>query len=298
MPFRHRAENAAIRATMAALSLLSDRRRGSLGRFAARAYFRAGKSRRDIAFRNLALAFPDWTAAQIEAAALKCAESFGTVLFDFLAATRLSREELLSAVRMDGADRYRAAAERGKGVFLLSAHFGNWEIGALAAGLLEKPIASVVRPLDNPYLDAELQALRGRFGNRTIAKKKAAREILREIRRGETVAILIDQNVLAREAVFVPFFGRLAATSPALAQFQLKTDAAVVPVFCRPQGEGRYRLGFEEPILLGDLPEPSRTVEALTALYTRVTERVVRAEPHLWLWMHNRWRTRPPETPA
>lgn len=298
MPFRHRAENAAIRATMAALSLLSDRQRGSLGRFAARVYFRAGKSRREIALRNLALAFPDWTAGQIEVTARKCAESFGSVLFDFLAATRLSREELLSAVRMDGADRYRASVERGKGVFLLSAHFGNWEIGALAAGLLGKPIASVVRPLDNPYLDAELQSLRGKFGNRTIAKKKAAREILREVRRGETVAILIDQNVLAREAVFVPFFGRLAATSPALAHFHLKTDAAVVPVFCRPQGEGRYRLGFEEPILLGDLPERSRTVEGLTALYTDVTERVVRAEPHLWLWMHNRWRTRPPEAPA
>jgi KDO2-lipid IV(A) lauroyltransferase len=92
----------------------------------------------------------------------------------------------------------------------------------------------------------------------------------------------------------VPFFGRLAATSPALALFQLKTDAAVVPVFCRPKGDGRYRLGFEEPILLSDLPEERRNVESLTALYTNVTERVVRAEPHLWLWMHNRWRTRPP----
>jgi KDO2-lipid IV(A) lauroyltransferase len=294
MSFRHRLESGAIRGTIGLLSLLSERERAALGRFAARLYFRIGRSRREIALGNLALAFPDWSAERIKTTAVKCAESFGTVLFDFLAATRLSRKDLLSKVEMTGADRYRESVERGKGVFLLSAHFGNWEIGALAAGLLGKPIASVVRPLDNPYLEAELDALRGRFSNRTIAKKRAAREILREIRAGETVAILIDQNVLAREAVFVPFFGRAAATSPSLALFHLKTDAAVVPVFCRPLGQGRYRLGFEEPIVLSDLPEERRTVESLTALYTNVTERVVRAEPHLWLWMHNRWRTRPP----
>ncbi len=294
MSFRHRIESGAVRGTMGLLSLLSERERGALGRFAARSYFRVGKSRREIALRNLARAFPDWSAERVETTAVKCAESFGTVLFDFLAATRLSREQLLAVVEMSGDEHYRSSVRRGKGVFLLSAHFGNWEIGALAAGLLARPIASVVRPLDNPYLEAELEALRGKFDNRTIAKKRAAREILREIRDGETVAILIDQNVLAREAVFVPFFGRPAATSPALALFQLKTDAAVVPVFCRPLGDGRYRLGFEKPIVLADLRQEDRTVESLTALYTNVTEKVVRAEPHLWLWMHNRWRTRPP----
>ncbi len=294
MAIRHRLESAAVHGTIGLLSVLSRRQRAALGRFAARSYFRIGRSRREIALRNLAAAFPDRTPAEIEAIASACAENFGSVLFDFLAATRLSRERLLESVEITGGEHYLSSVARGNGVFLLSAHFGNWEIGALAAGLLARPIASVVRPLDNPYLEAALGRLRGRFSNRTIAKKRAAREILKEVRAGETVAILIDQNVLAREAVFVPFFGRAAATSPALALFQLKTDAAVVPVFCRPLGEGRYRLGFEEPILLDRLPSEDRSVEPLTALYTRVTERVVRAEPHLWLWMHNRWRTRPP----
>jgi Kdo2-lipid IVA lauroyltransferase/acyltransferase len=293
MSFRHRVESAAVRGTMGMLSLLSEKGRSALGRMTARGYLRIGRRRRQIALRNLALAFPDWIRAEIEATAVRCAENFGTVLFDFLAATRLSREQLLAGVETVGAEHYLASVARGKGVFLLSAHFGNWEIGALAAGLLARPIASVVRPLDNPYLETELARLRGRFSNRTIAKKQAAREILRELRAGETIAILIDQNVLAREAVFVPFFGRLAATSPALALFQLKTDAAVVPVFCRPLGEGRYRLGFEAPIVASELSTAQRTVESLTARYTEVTERVVRAEPHLWLWMHNRWRTRP-----
>ena len=294
MSVREAAEHAAVRGAMGALSLLPGDARSRLARAAGRLYFRIGARRRAIALDNLRRAFPDRPEEDLAGIAKRCAESFGGVFFDFLAATKLSREALRAAVEIEGEEHYLSAARRGRGVFLLSAHFGNWEIGALAAGLLRGPIASVVRPLDNPRLEQELARLRGKFGNRTIGKKHAAREILREMRRGETVAILIDQNVLAREAVFVPFFGRLAATSPALALLQKKTDAAVVPVFCRPRGGGRYVLRFEEPIALPDLPEPERTVEALTARYTRVTEDAVRAEPSLWLWMHNRWRTRPP----
>ena len=294
MSFRHRAEHAAVRGTMAALMVLSDGARARLGRAAARLYLRAGRRRREIARENLRRAMPDLEAARVEETVRRCAENFGTVFFDFLAAARLEREDLLRRVAMEGSDHYLRALERGRGVFLLSAHFGNWEIGALAAGLLAQPIASVVRPLDNPCLEQDLARQRGIFGNRIIAKNNAAREVLREMRAGGTVAILIDQNVLAREAVFVPFFGRLAATSPALARFQIKTDAAVVPVFCRPRGEGRYALKFEPAILLAGLPETERTVEGLTARYTRIVEEAVRAEPSLWLWMHNRWRTRPP----
>jgi len=293
MSFRHRIEHAAVRVAIGGLSLLSDDGRSRLARSIARLYFRAGKRRRTIAIENLRRAFPDLAPSQAEVIARRCAENFGAVFFDFLAATRLSRDALAAAVEIEGASHYRESVARGKGVFLLSAHFGNWEIGALAAGLLGAPIASVVRPLDNPLLDADLGRLRGKFGNRTIGKKHAAREILREMRAGGTVAILIDQNVLAREAVFVPFFGRLAATSSALGLLQKKTDAAVVPVFCRPRGSGRYVLRFEPPIVVGALPEADRSVEALTARYTRVTEDAVRAEPDLWLWMHNRWRTRP-----
>jgi Kdo2-lipid IVA lauroyltransferase/acyltransferase len=294
MKMRHRIERAAVRGAIGALSLSSDAFRFKLARAAARLYFRLGRRRRTIAIENLRRAFPDLEPKQAVAVARRCAENFGSVFFDFLAASRLSREELSAAVEIEGKDRYLGAVARGKGVFLLSAHFGNWEIGALAAGLLASPIASVVRPLDNPLLDLDLSRLRGKFGNRTIGKKHAAREILREMRAGGTVAILIDQNVLAREAVFVPFFGRLAATSSALALLQKKTDAAVVPVYCRPRGSGRYVLRFEPPIVLGALPEAELSVEALTARYTRVTEDAVRAEPELWLWMHNRWRTRPP----
>jgi KDO2-lipid IV(A) lauroyltransferase len=213
----------------------------------------------------------------------------------------MSEADIRSRVRVVGEENLAAARARGRGVFLLSAHFGGWELGAIRAGLIAGPIAPVVRPLDNPRLERELARRRTRFGNRLIAKRDAARDILRALRQGETVAILVDQNVLAREAVFVPFFGRLAATTPALALFQLKTDAAVVPAMVWPEGAGRYRLELGTPILADEFRSPEldreESVRRATARYMEVTEATVRGKPEVWLWMHNRWRTRP-EDPA
>lgn len=269
-----------------------------MGSRLARWYLAVAASRRRILLENLSAAFPELSHREIEALGRASVEKFGAAFFEFLDSLRFSREEIEERVAVTGRDHLDAARSRGRGVFLLSAHLGSWELGAVRAGLLGEPIAPVVRPLDNPLLEAELARRRTRFGNRLIQKKEAAREILRALRDGGTVAILIDQNVLLDEAVFVPFFGRLAATSPSLALLQLKTDAAVVPVFTWPVGGGRYRLGFEEPILASEFdPAAARDERILraTARYMAVTENAIRRDPSAWLWMHNRWRTRPPE---
>jgi Kdo2-lipid IVA lauroyltransferase/acyltransferase len=291
-------EWALYRAGSGILALLPEDRAADFGRLVARIYFRYGHSRRAILYDNLRRSFPEKPEEEIDAIARRCTAHFGAVLMDFLALTRLPLEDIRSRVRVQGEEHLQRARARGKGVFLLSAHLGNWEVGALVAGTLGQPISSVVRPLDNPRLEQELERHREKFGNRVIPKQDAVRSILRAMRRGETVAILIDQNVLDREAVYVPFFGRPAATTPSLALLQRKTDAAVVPVFCRPEGNGHYRLTFEPAIVLEDVPEAERSAEQLTARYTRVTEDAVREDPALWLWMHNRWRTRKPPEPG
>jgi Kdo2-lipid IVA lauroyltransferase/acyltransferase len=270
-----------------------------LGKRLARLYFNVSRSRRRILLENLAGAFPEKSRAEIETIARDCVDNFGATLVDFLETPRLSREEIVRRVTLDGAEHLVEARRRGKGVFLLSAHLGSWEMGALRAGLIDEPISPVVRPLDNPLLEGELARRRTRFGNRTIAKKDAAREILRAIRQKQTVAILVDQNVIAEEAVFVPFFGKLAATTPSLALLQIKTGAAVVPVFTWPLGNGNYRLEFEKPVLAEEFEQLSadrvERVRAATARYMAVTEAAIRRKPSAWFWMHNRWRTRPPE---
>ena len=293
---RVRAELVAFRAASAALGALPAAAADAASRALGRWIVSALPRRRKILRSNLAAAFPEAPPEELERLARGSAEALGVSFAEFLEVAGLSGEEIRRRITVEGEENLRAARRLGRGVFLLSAHLGGWELGAIRAGMLGEPISPVVRPLDNPLLERELSRRRTRFGNRPIAKRDAARDVLRALRRRETVAILIDQNVLPREAVFVPFFGRLAATTPALARFQIATGAPVVPVFTWPLGGGRYRLAFETPILAEEFTDEAGRAEAVrraTARYMEVTEAAIRKAPAAWLWMHDRWRTRP-----
>jgi KDO2-lipid IV(A) lauroyltransferase len=294
---RDRLELGLFRVGAGLLALLPRRMAARLGSALMRFYLHLAPSRRAILVENLRHAFPEKGAEEIDRLAGNSAASVGAAFVEFLQVSGMSEAQIRDRIRVSGEEHLLAARARGRGVFLLSAHFGGWELGAIRAGLIGEAIAPVVRPLDNPHLEEELARRRTRFGNRLIAKRDAVRDILRAIRNKQTVAILVDQNVLAREAVFVPFFGRLAATTPSLALFQLKTDAPVVPAFVWPEGGGRYVLELGAPILADEFRAPERerdeAVRRATARYMEVTEEVIRRKPEAWLWMHNRWRTRP-----
>jgi KDO2-lipid IV(A) lauroyltransferase len=296
---RHLLEHAVFRLATGVLALLPTRSTTWIGRRAGRLVLRVSGKRRRILLANLARAFPEKSGDEIRRIARESVENLGAAFFEFLQVSRWREEDLRARVAYEGVENLAAARARGKGVILLSAHFGSWELGALAAGLLGEHISPVGRPLDNPLLEAELVARRTRFGNRVIAKRDALREMLRAMRQGQTVAILLDQNVMPDEATFVPFFGRLAATTSSVALVQRKTGAAVVPVFTWPDGDGRYRLVFETPILpeeffSGDGARADQ-VRRATARYTEVTEDAIRKQPEAWLWLHDRWKTRPTE---
>jgi KDO2-lipid IV(A) lauroyltransferase len=288
---------ALIRGLVAGFSFASLPTRTSVGRGLARLYFALAPARRRILHRNLLENFPLKSDAEIASLARSCVDQLATAAVDFLDIAGRPASEIRARVSVTGVEHLAAARARGQGVFLLSAHFGNWEAGALAIGLLGEPIAIVTRPLDNAALERDLARRRTRFGNRMISKREAAAELLRAMRRNETVAILIDQNVLESEAIFVPFFGRLAATTPSLALLQMKTGATVIPAFTFPMGEGRWEVRIEAPITREEfleIPDRAERVRRATARYMEVIEAAVRKSPASWMWMHNRWRTRPP----
>jgi Kdo2-lipid IVA lauroyltransferase/acyltransferase len=245
---------------------------------------------REVALRNMALALPEIGEAERRRLVKACFRHFGAALCDAISSTRFAPTELCHRMSLRGWENLEEAERRGRGIFILSAHLGLWELVPPIIGLTRGRMDTVVRPADNPWLDRELRALRERSGNAVIPKRGAARRMLEVLRGGGRVGILIDQRVQEKEGIAVPFFGRPALTSTVLARLSLRTGAAVVPIAAYPEPEGRYRIVVRPAILPpegeGDGEE---AVAALTRRYLETAEEDIRAHPEMWLWMHRRW---------
>lgn len=255
-------------------------------------FFLLDARHRRVALDNLAHAFPTRSEGERRAIARGVFRHFGAMLFELLKFGSLSKEQMLSRVEFEGADRARQAYAAGKGVFLLTGHFGCWEVNGIVHALHLAPIGLMARRLDNPMLDAMLERLRQCTGNWVIYRRGGIRRTLRSLEAGQGVAILIDQHIHGPDAVPVDYFNRPAATTTALAALTARTGAAVIPVFAIPLAPGRYRLVYEHAVQ----PPKDESPEALkefTQRCTDVLEMYVRRYPEMWLWMHRRWRVEP-----
>ncbi len=264
-----------------------------LGRNLGRLWGAIDRRHRRVVTDNLRPSFPDWDEARLERVARGVYAHFGAVLLDLLWMEGRSGAELLRLVEFQGEGNYRAAATRGKGILYCTAHLGNWEIHAIAHAAKNGPLSVVARPLDNPALDARLVALRVATGNVVVYKRRALATVLRELRAGRAVAMLLDQNVLAEDGIFVEFFGRPAATTSVAAALALKTGCALVPAWTELRRDGRYVLHYEPAIEVHEGAEREAEIARLTQAIARRTENWIRHAPEQWLWMHRRWKTRP-----
>ena len=259
------------------------------GRMLGLVFYVFDRPHRRVAETNVAAAFPTRTRKERVAIVRGAFEHFGRLLFALLKFSTLSPEAMLARVEFEGEERVRLAHAQGRGIIFVTGHFGFWEIQALVHALRLPPMAVLARTLDNPKLNALLEALRTQTGNSVIYRQGAMRRVLRRLQGGESVGILIDQHILSRDAINVTFFDRPAATTPAVAALALRTGAAVIPLFALPLGGGRYRMVYEPPIEVPPKESPE-AVQAFTQRCTDVLEMYVRRHPHLWLWMHRRWR--------
>jgi KDO2-lipid IV(A) lauroyltransferase len=204
----------------------------------------------------------------------------------------ITRENVGNWIRYSGLENFQSALARGRGVLVATAHLGNWEFSAYAHALMTAPMHVVVRPLDNSRLDELVERRRALSGNHIISKREAARDILRALKAGEAVGILIDQNTIPEEGVFIDFFGAKACAGSAFVKLAHHSGAAVVPGFALwSEAERRYILRFDPPI------EMSGNVERDTqAIHTHL-ENLIRQHADQYLWIHRRWKTRPPGEP-
>jgi len=253
---------------------------------------------RRVGRRNLEIALPEKTGAERRKILRGVYVSLGRLLGESCLFPRYTRENAAAIAVYQGFENFEAAEQRGKGVLLLTAHLGGWEVGSFFHALQGHPMHIVVRPLDNPYVDALVARYRGLHGNSMIAKQEFARGLIAAMRRNETVGILMDTNMTPPQGVFVDFFGIPACAASGLARIALHTGATVVPAFTVWDAVLRkYRVEFDRPVDLVRTGNDDADAVANTAKFTAVIESYVRRYPEQWLWVHRRWKTRPPGQP-
>lgn len=216
-------------------------------------------------------------------------DSIARLVVSFARFPRVTPDNVQELIRYEGLENFQHAHSLGKGVLVATGHLGNWELSAFAHAYLTAPMHIVVRPIDNARIDALVEHRRELSGNRAIAKKDAARGILRALAAGDAVGVLIDQNTTPDQGVFIDFFGVKACAGSAFVKLAHHSGAAVVPGYALwSDKEERYVLHFEPAVeMTGEVIEDTQRVHARL-------EAAIRKHPEQWLWIHRRWKTRPP----
>jgi KDO2-lipid IV(A) lauroyltransferase len=247
--------------------------------------------RRRVTLGNLAAAFPDRSEAERRGIARGAYANMARAVSDSLRSLGDSREVLRGRVEVDDFGPVERALARGRGLLVATAHLGSWELfGAAMAQWV--PLNAVVRPLRGG-LNARLVEARQRAGLGLIAPRGALLGTVAALRRNEVVAMLIDQAIGGKHALFVPFFGRPAATTPALSMAAVRTGAPTLVVVALREA-GRLRFRVEGPFEVEDTGDRERDLLAHTGAVTAALERIIRAHPEQWLWLHRRWKLAPP----
>jgi KDO2-lipid IV(A) lauroyltransferase len=246
---------------------------------------------------NLGIAFPGIGDRDARRITHRLYRGMGTGLAELIRMPRMDREYLESHIRIEGAEHLeRSRRETGLGCILMTGHFGNWELFAHALSLLIEPISVVARSRDSGALDRAITERRRLSGNRVIRRDRAARSILAALRGKTHVGVLIDQDVPRGKGVFAPFFGLEASTTDGIARLALSTGANIHPAFIHRDPERKFRhvLRFGPAIPMDRAADREGEVLALTARCNEALERAIRIGPSDWMWIHRRWKTRPP----
>ncbi len=263
------------------------------GNFIGAVLFAVSRKHRQIAMDNLTWVFGSSKSAfEIKTICRNVFKNLSQIVFEMGWSLWIRKEDYRKYFRIEGLNNKLEAQKKNKGVLLLTAHMGNWELSPCVSSIFGYDISVIYRPLDFLPLDRFFVGFRSRFGAKMIPKEGAMRSVLRSLKQGSSVALLMDQNVDWYEGVFVDFFKQRAATNKGLALLAIKTGAPVIPYFLVREGSGfKVVIGNEVPLIkTGDR---TKDIEANTQQYNRIIEAFILQYPEQWFWVHQRWKTRP-----
>jgi KDO2-lipid IV(A) lauroyltransferase len=294
-------EHAAVKSVLRVLGQLPPSAAYTIGRAMGKLAYLLASDLKRTGNINLRLAFPEKTEEERVRLLRECFRSLGRQLGLFSQMSSRSREALLSLVEVQNIEILEEARKiHGDKLFYYTGHLGAWELTSFGVSLLGYPFTFLVRRIDNPLIEKLVNSVRTRFGNKTLDKLSAGRSMLKILRSGETaLGLLPDLNTLDDEAIFVDFFGVPAATTFAMAKLALRTNTPILP-FSAPWSEdqGKYLLIVEPAVTFEHTADEDENVRRLTAAITERIENQIRRYPGQWLWIHKRWKTRPPGEPS
>jgi KDO2-lipid IV(A) lauroyltransferase len=288
-------EYLAARSLLAVLGLLPPSLAMSAGRLLGKLAYLFATSLRKTGLRNLELAFPEKTLEERQLILKGCFLNLGRVLGLFSQLSTRSADSLRDLIAPEGLTHLENAKAEGNGLILFTAHLGAWELTSFGLSLIGHPFSFLVRRIDNPEVEKLVDEVRMRFGNQTMDKLAAARSMVKILRSGQVLGLLLDLNTLDDEGIFVDFFGVPASTNFITAKLALRTGSAILPVFA-PWDERRQKFLLQvQPRVSTEVTGDEDTdVRRLTEKLSMIIEKEIRNYPDQWLWIHKRWKTRPP----
>jgi KDO2-lipid IV(A) lauroyltransferase len=285
---RYALEYAAMRGVLELISSPPLPMARALGRGLGRGVHALGV-RRAVVDDNLAIAFPEMSSEERDAIALRCYAHFGRALVETMRFPRWSDEQLRARVKIEGLDRLRAAMSAGRGVVIATCHFGCFDIALARLGLEGIPITAVYQEVRNPYVSRWITGVRSIKGAEPARRGIQLRKTFAALKRGECVTIFADQDA-GPSGLFLPFFSRVASTLHGAADLAIRTGAVMLPGFAPVQPDG-FSAVLEAPI-------PPGTRSEMMLAYNQRVEAMVRRWPEQYFWLHKRWKSRPPASPA
>ncbi len=277
--------------------ILPHRKALALGRGTGDVIRRVLPKKVELARRNLEMAYPDLAGTpELEQRVQDVFRHFGMMGAEFLRFPVLTEAWLREHVQVSGLEHVFSLLEQGKGVLAFSAHFGNWELAIKRLALdIPVQIHVVIRRIKDPNVHRFIEEYRERYGGAvSILQDQGPLSIFRLLKKNGIVVTVLDQNAGKGEGVFTPYFGRPACTYSSVARIAIRQNIPLLPVFDARTDLENHQVVLGAPIPPPDLPE-ERSIQMLTEACTEKIEEMVRKHPSQWIWMHNRWKTKPDE---
>lgn len=253
-------------------------------------FFNVLRIRRKIVLKNLKIAFPNYSDQQIKRIAINNYKSFAITFLEIFNLQKLSKDELKSKLVVPNVEKIKERLAENKGLIMLTGHFGNWELAAIAFAIhLDSTMNVLVKKQHNPYVTNWLKQIRENYGNREVRLGASLREIFKAIKKNELIGIVGDQRG-PRNGLKVNFFDTPTSVFPGTAEIAIKTDCPVFVAFTIRNKDYNYNLIYEEIRINDFMGSKEEKINKFNQIFMSILEKTIRDYPEQWFWMHNIWK--------